>query len=822
MTTHAQLETHVEDIRVRFFSDPVSFRAEEELSTLLDDAVLNGWSGKVPEAGCAVLAVGGYGRKTLHPSSDLDLLVYFEEKVVEKFVDDLLKPLWDLPFRVGHQIRQASDFDQFDPGQMESYTAFMDARFLWGAPETSARFIGKLLPEFIGRYQGMLLKGLVDMKTERWEGYGGTVFQLEPDLKTSPGGLRDYHWSRWMARVIGIDSSPGLEDAVGFLHQIRNYLHFMSGRDQNILTYEYQEKIAAELGYEDSERGEAAENLMREYFLRAESLAAEAQTLEDELSGRRDSLAETGPLTDSASILEIFERVHREKLDLDSTAMEKIRSALSRCESEDLMTGENGRAVVRMMRNPEGIYRVLRLMHRVGLLGAIFPEFEEIRSRVIRDFFHKYTVDQHSLIAVRNIEQLSEGVDVQDVPRGFGSILGELEHPELLMLALLLHDTGKAFRHPEGAHACSSVEVLDGVLRRLALPGQQQDRVRAAIQNHLEMSRIIMRRDIGDPSVVAQFAELIGTEEDLRMLCLLTYADMKAVSPEVWTAWKGDLLFQLYLETFKRLRHDFAEDRYTQGQQAHGAKQEHTQVRSFLSPEVDPSSLADFLEGLPKQFLRSTSAERIAVYYQGYLKYSEKVPVVIDWFQKDDLWEILVMTADTPLLFSRIAGALAAFGMNTVRAQAFSNSRGVVFDLIAFEDPNEALEKNPSERKRLEDLIVDSITGAASLDELIQRRSSSVVHRRKTAAVPVAVHFDPTSDKRTIMEIVASDDVGLLFHVSRAIAELGCNIEIALVSTEGRRALDVFYLTWNGQPLTDGLQEQLRGKIEDALEPLSA
>ncbi len=660
---------------------------------------------------------------------------------------------------------------------------------------------------------------LVDMKTERWAGYGGTLFQLEPDLKTSPGGLRDYHWSLWMARVIGIEPSPGLEDAAGFPHRIRNYLHFMSGRDQNALTYEFQEKIAAELGYEDSERGEAAENLMREYFLRAESLAAEAQTLEDAISGRRDNLAEIGPLKDPRSIVALFERIHREKLGLDSSSMERVRRALSKGKSEDLATGENGRAVLRMMEDRDGIYRVLKLMHRVGLLGRIFPEFEEIRSRVIRDFFHKYTVDQHSLIAVRNIEQLSEGTDVQDVPRGLGSILSELEDPELLLLSLLLHDTGKASRHPEGDHACSSVEVLEEVLTRLDLPSQQQDRVRWAIQNHLEMSSLIMRRDISDPDVISQFAETVRTQEDLRMLCLLTYADMKAVSPEVWTAWKGDLLFQLYLETFNRLRHDFAEDRY---RQEAGVAEGPAEVMHFLSPEVAPTLLDEFLEGLPKQFLRSTSPERIAAYYEGYLRYSEKTPIVIDWFQKDGLWEILVMTADTPFLFSRITGALAAFGMNTVRAQAFSNSRGVVFDLIAFEDPNAMLEKNPSEKERLEDLIVDALTGTARLDELIERRSSSVVHRHNLGQVPVAVHFDPTSEKRTIMEIVANDDVGLLFHVSRAIAELECDIEIALVSTEGRRALDVFYLTRNGRPLTDNLQEQLRGKIGDALEPLNA
>ena len=813
MQTRLQLLADIEDTRERFFADPTGFRAEKVLSGRLDETVRDCWRETAPVAGCGVLAIGGYGRATLHPYSDLDLLLFFEDQVGEKLAASLLKPLWDLSFRLGHQIRQTSDFNSFDTGQIESYTAFMDARFLWGDSSAADRFMGRLLPQFLDRHAAPIQRELIATKARRWARSNGIMFLLEPDVKEAPGGLRDYQWCRWISRLIGSEWNPEFEDAAAFLHCIRNYLHFMAGRDHNALTYEYQERIAEELGYQDSERGKAAEHLMRDYFLKAEFIADRVRALSEKIGGRSDCLVVTDSLTDPKSVLEVFAEAHQRKSNLDAPTLERIRNAMSGFDPEEFATGENGRTVLAMMKDRKGIYNVLLAMHRVGVLGGVFPEFEEIRCRVIRDFFHKYTVDQHSLIAVRNIEQIGEG-ETTDTPRGLATILKELNRPELLLLATLLHDVGKASRHPGGDHACTSVEVVEGVLERLQLSLADQERVRAAVRNHLEMSKAIMRRDIGDPEVVEQFAELVGTQEDLRMLCLLTYADMKAVSPEVWTSWKGDLLFRLYVETFNDLRQKFAADRYSRDRIRDA---EQIQLPRLLPPDVDPALLDEFLEGFPTQFLRGPASEKLAAYFAAYLKYSDADPVVIDWFPREDLWEVFVITRDSPLLFSRITGALASFGMNTVRAQAFSNRRGIVFDVISFEDPGKRLETNPSEVEELERLLSDAILGRVVLERLIQRRSSSIIHRSNAPAIPVSVHFDPGPGARTIMEIVANDDVGLLFHVTRAIGSLKCDVEVALISTEGRRVFDVFYLRRNGEPLTDALQGQLRDRIEEAL-----
>ena len=816
MTIRDELKSDIEVIRRRFFQEPRSFRPEVVLARRLDDAILEGWDGQGLQTGCAVFAVGGYGRRALHPYSDLDLLVFFAGQADPAVVERLLKPLWDLPFRVGHQLRQATDFESFELGQMESYTAFMDSRFLWGDADQAERFMGTLLPRFVQRWKDRILSRLIDMKAERWSRYDDTVFQLEPDLKTAPGGLRDYHWTRWVARVIGTDADLGLASATEFLHRIRNYLHFLEGRDQNTLTYEYQERIASELGYADSDRGEAAEVMMREYFLKAESIADRVASIEEEILGRPDRFLLPGPLNDARSMLRAFADAHRDKSGLDGPALDRIRVFVSQCRSGELATGENGRAVLDMMKDSIGIYDTLRAMHRVGLLGAVFPEFEEIRCRVIRDFFHKYTVDQHSLIAICNIERLGADGDGMGVHRGLQVVLRELTQPELLLLAILLHDTGKAAHHPTGDHACTSVEVIEGVLDRLELSPEEQNRVRLAVQNHLEMSKVIMRRDISDPEVVRQFSEIVGTQDDLRMLCLLTFADMKAVSPEVWTSWKGDLLFQLYLETFSFLRRHFPDDRYT-GDEVSEQQQAH--VLRHLSQDVAPSVVREFLDGLPTQFLRSVSQQRLAGYMDAYLQYSNRRPVVIDLFQNKDCWEVLVITSDSPLLFSRMTGALAAFGMNTVRAHALSNRRGVVLDLIAFEDPGRRLEMNPWEVEQLRQLLADSVLGRVPLEGLLGRRTPSVIRRLNEPPIPLSVCFDASSPERTIMEIVAGDDIGLLFNVTRIIGSLDCDIEVALISTEGRRAFDVFYLKRAGHPLTDAIQSELEKKLVEALLP---
>ncbi len=811
MISRIDVKTFVQELKDRFLENPRAIRVESAISERMDGVIKEFW-GDRDAADFALLAIGGYGRAAIHPYSDIDLLFFFKDIIDEDPIKAVLHPLWDLDFKVGHQIRHADDFKAYDESHVESYTAFLDCRFLVGDPATALEFEREIMPRLIERNRNRFLKSLADMKSRRHKQFGETIYQLEPDVKEAPGALRDVHWCGWVRKALEASNRhPIPPDALEFHHRIRNFLHFYSGRNSNVLSFEFQEQIAARLGYEDSERGEAAETLMRDYFLNAAEVARRASFWEEAIVGTPNSISFTSEFADPFEMIEAFAEAHQKKARLDSPTLSAIKRKLAASDGADGALSNNpraGRLVLDMMKDRKRIYDTLLTMHEVGLLGRIFPDFEEIRCRVIRDFFHKYTVDEHSLIAIRNIEELPS-------EHHFSVLLNELENPELLLLALLFHDIGKSHRHDAGNHVHPSTEGVKVVLDKLELPPEQAEKVIAVVKNHLEMSKIILRRDFSDEHVIRQFADMVGNIENLRMLCLLTYADMKAVNTEVVTPWKEDLLWQLYVETYNLLAHGLADDQYTQQPALESDIEE---IMRLLPRGAAPQNIRDFLDGFPRQYLKNTPKPQIADHFLLSRKLADR-PMVMHMSMNGTVYDLLVMTADRPGLFSRITGVLSYFGMNIVRAQAFSNRHGTIFDLISFEDPSHYFEKNPSEVDHFYKVLNDVIGGSVQLSALLDRKFKSVVFRQKKGlSVPVDIHFDNDFSKRcTIVEVVAQDAFGLLYRMASVIAAQGCNIEVALITTEGHRAIDVFYITRQGQKLPADSQQQLQSELAGAL-----
>ena len=813
-TTRTELKSFVDEIKTRFFADPAAVRVERIISEKLDEVIRDLWGERDYPDSFALMAIGGYGRATIHPQSDVDLLFFFKDAIDENAIKAVLHPLWDLQFKVGHQIRNADDLKEFDESQMESYTAFLDCRLLLGDPETALEFEREIMPRLIQKNRNRFIKLLADMKSTRYKQFGDTIYQLEPDIKEAPGGLRDVHWSGWVRKALEASNRhPIPQDSLQFLHCLRNFLHFYAGRNANILSFEFQEQIASQLGYRDSERGEATENLMRDYFLKAGEIARPTSFWEDAIVGTPNSISFTSEFSDPFEMIEAFAEAHQKKARLDSATLSAIRRRLSSSNGALSNNPRAGRLVLDMLKDRKGIYNTLLAMHEVGLLGRIFPDFEEIRCRVIRDFFHKYTVDEHSLIAIRNIEQLPPS-------HRFSVLLNELENPELLLLALLFHDIGKSHRHDEGNHVHPSTEGVKDILDKLEMPPDQADKVVAVVKNHLEMSKIILRRDFSDEEVIRQFADLVGNIENLRMLCLMTYADMKAVNNEVITPWKEDLLWQLYVETYNHLTLGLADDQYTQQP---ALESDIAEISKLLPRNISAQEVRDFLDGFPRQYLKNTPKKQIADHFLLSRKLADR-PMVMHLALNGSIYDVLVMTADRPALFSKITGVLSYFGMNIVRAQAFSNRHGTIFDLISFEDPGHYFEKNPSEIDHFAKLLTDVIAGTVQLNTLLERKFKSVVFKvKKGLTVPVSIHFDRDFSKRcTIMEIVAPDAFGLLYRMASIISAHACNIEVALIATEGHRAVDVFYITRQGEKLSPELEKGLELDLIEALTPKEA
>jgi [protein-PII] uridylyltransferase len=794
--------------------------------------------------GVAVAATGDFGRQILFPLSEIDLLFLFaEEGASEKSKDAIPRfsqQLLDVGLKPNLSSRLQSEFTQFDSENSETILSLLDVRFLAGDQELFSSLRNKIIPEVMAREAQVLVERLAEMTRNRHRKFANTVFHLEPNVKDGPGGYQDYIIARWLATMSAMEKKhrwpspdagftpavqPAMDAALAFFASVRCFLQFRDGRDHNLLTWDAQDQAAAQkIGAADAAVHDAID-WMRIYFGHARAVDHISSQLLEEMPAaqslfyRQLETWRTGFSDENFSVVDglmfflkpenladpnlffrTFRLIAQRGFKLSPTAELQLEMARPSLANRLPPGSEVWRFLQEVLPEPHAADS-LRAMHSLHLLTLFLPEFREIDALAVREISHRFTVDEHTLQAIENLHLLRQSKSKWD--ERYAGILDELDRPELLYLAMLLHDTGKAVTLQD--HIPASLTAAKGCLDRFEFSEADRETVLFLIERHLEMAATL-RRDIFDPGTVAQFANNVGTPDRLKMLCLFTYADLKAINPEALTPWKAEDLWQLYIGTANYLNRTVDER-----VQADANDEVLNHLRSLAA--TAGKKLQTFLDGLPRRYLRTHPVDEILQHFEMANRLGQD-SVQLALRRTRHWYELTVVTTDRPFLFATVAGVLAACGMNIGKAGAFSNSTGTVVDTFSFTDRFRTLEMNLPAWERFKSTVHGVLSGKQDLNRLLRERLRIEKDRPGEVSATPKVQFDSTcSAHSTLIEIVAPDRPGLLYKISSAFSKQNCNIDIALIDTEGQTAIDVFYLTSSGNKLTPEHREALRQSL---------
>jgi [protein-PII] uridylyltransferase len=653
-----------------------------------------------------------------------------------------------------------------------------------------------------------------------------TIFHLEPDIKETPGGLRDLHVLSWLKTLAGDagEDAPWIQPVDGardFLFAVRCFLHFRSGRDNNRLGFEAQEEYAAldfvRASCQTEQRGDPA-RWMREYFrnvraIRRETLRAleahegagssllagfrdwRSRLSNSEFTVSRDRVLMRSPHAlekDPDLALRMFQFVGRHGIPLHLESQRRLQQ-YRRVLDQHLSSGRPLWTSVREIFASKHCSTALRAMHENGLLGALFPEFEGIECAVIRDFNHRYTVDEHTLITLQNLE---ESASVEDPShKRFAGLLEEIPDLVALRVALLFHDCGKSGEGEE-SHTQTSARLAAGALSRIHAPGEMIEIVCFLIEHHLDLSAVMTGRDLEDPATAFLIAHGAATIEKLKALTLLTYADVGAVRPGAMSAWRAEQLWRVYRVGHRELTRELDTER-------------------IELPASGSAEQEAFLKGFPTRYLRTHTEEQILAHL-GLEDSRRKDGVAIDIRRRNGVYELDLLTKDRLFLFASVAGTLASFGLNILKAEAFANQQGTVLDTFVFADPQRTLELNPPEMDRLRATLERVLLGKIRVAELLRNRQTPPPPSKGSRIEPTVAFDGDASAASTLVEVTAEDRPGLLYDLANTFSDKGCSIDVVLVDTEAHKAIDVFYVTTNGKKLDKEKQAQLQESLLSA------
>ncbi len=796
----------------------------------------------------AVFATGGYGRGVLAPSSDIDLLFirpYKASAHSESVIEYMLYALWDMGLKVGHAFRTPQECVRLSGEDVTIKTSLLDARFLFGdkalADETAELFNSQA----VDGEDAQFISDKLEERDNRHARQGNARYLVEPNVKEGKGGLRDLQTLYWIVKHMHPEATVTLEDvmrtevftqhenvlfmrAARFLWTVRCHLHYITGRPEERLSFDLQPEMAARMGYQDRGSQLGVERFMKRYFLAAKDVGSLTRILAAKLEaeqkakpeGWRRFLPRSQPKTlddplfevragrvavhDEAKFLSGPHGLMRLFLAADSDGLDIHPDAMS-------LTARNVRLIKPQTRKDPALINTfmdillagkdpglaLGRMNEAGVLGRFLPEFGGIVAQTQFNMYHHYTVDEHTIRAVDHMAKMEKGEEGFGlVKRVFSRIMGR----RALYLAMLLHDTGKGL----GDQQIEGMKTARKAGNRLDLPEDEIEMIAWLVGNHLEMSETAQKRDISDPRTIVKFAELVGDVERLRLLYILTVADIRAVGPNVWNTWKGQLLADLYHATEAALR---------------GGRTDEASVASELQAraEANRAAVIDQFGTIPSVML-----ELDAAYWSGFdhetllshagLLSNQGASLIDIHIPEDDSGTVVFVSgADRVGLFARLAAAIDQQGANIISAQIFTTTSGAIVDVFMLHDEtgHPFAQDDPGRIRRLE----QSIHRALDTDEpmpVVKVRPNP----RKAAFVvrPVVDFSEDASSAHTVIDVTGRDRPGLLSDVGNVLAAAGVSIYSAHVGSYGERVFDAFYVN-----LPDGFDDAMKSSLREQL-----
>jgi [protein-PII] uridylyltransferase len=802
-----------------------------------------------------VTAVGGYGRGTLAPGSDIDLLFLLPGKPTnwsQKVVEFILYMLWDMGLKVGHATRTVEECIRLCKSDMTIRTAILETRYICGDVALERELTARFDKEIVASTGAEFVAAKLAERDDRHTRSGNTRYLVEPNVKEGKGGIRDLHTLFWISKYfyrvrdtselvrLGVLSKSEynlFQKAEDFLWAVRCQLHFLTGKAEDRLSFDMQKEVAESLGYRSRPGLSPVERFMKHYFRIAKytgdltrifCAALEDQQVKDQpgfsaalsrfanrrrkIPGTSDFMEDKGRIDlaspdafrrDPVNIFRLFHIADLNELEFHPNALKAVTRSLSLINDQIRTNEEANRLFLAILTSRRDPALILKRMNEAGVLGRFIPEFGKIVSMMQFSMYHHYTVDEHLIRSVEVLSSLEKGKEAEAHPLA-AKIVQTIEDREALYVATLLHDIAKG--RPED-HSIEGAKVARKLCPRFGLTPKQTDMVAWLIEEHLAMSMIAQTRDLNDWKTISDFAGRMQSMERMRMLLILTISDIRAVGPGVWNGWKGQLLRILYYETELILTGGFSE--VTRKERVEVARRRLGEALSGWSEEARTAYVRTHYQ----PYLLSVPIED-QIRHAAFIRDADRDGKVLATMVRTDefqaITEITVLAPDHPRLLAIIAGACAAAGANIANAQVFTTASGRALDTIhisrQFKDDADELRRAGTISKMIEDVL----SGKRRLPEVIATKTKGKKRDRTFQVTPAVTISNLLSNGFTVIEVECLDRTGLLSDITSMLADLSLDIASALITTFGEKVIDTFYVTdLTGEKITSENRQAL-------------